>query len=857
MFRRAPFIWTSKQAIDWGGMLQLFRGGPERRDDGKNRWFLFRKELSLPSDPTAAFVTLTVDGRYQLFINGARVGRGPVRCDPLHQRTDTYDVRRFLQAGDNAIGVLIHVYGVDTAWYQTVKRQWQLVFGDGAFYCDGEIRCGAATIDVVSDESWRCRECDAWDRNTPRTGWGQGFIEVVDATRVPMGWSEPGFDARDWDTVQVLSIGGGPPDSLLGGMKIEPFPTLLPRTIPFLRESAVAPESMIASFGVVPDATLPVDERTYFEKLDDLPAGAITRADALLRADDRTTVVSTTNDRDVAVLLDFGRIHSGYPFVEIDARGGEVIEVAVAEGLPGEWDNTLAARPRIDRERAHGAHVSRYTARPGRQRFEAFEWTAVRYLQLTVRNAPAGLAIRHVGSTFTHYPVDPRGRFECSDSFLTKLWDSSRYTLQLCMHDGWEDCPGREQRQWLGDATVEFLVAQAAFGPSADALNRQFLHHAAESQRPDGLTQMFAPGDHHTDGIVIPDWTLQWILNADLHYLYTGDLDTIAAIFPSIQKALAWFDRHTGAHGLVADMPHWHFHDWAALGRHGEATTLNAQLAGCLRAAARLARALEAERAAREYDARADRIAAGLNARAWDAERGVYVDSVDPASGRQDRRVSQHGNAAMMLWGDAPPARWPAIIAAISDPQRLVFTAAPPIVPSGGEFDAERNIVLANTFYSHFVYRALIRASRFDLVLGLIRERYGPMLARGATTLWESFDPTASLCHGFSTTPLFQLSAEMLGVQPTAPGFAKLRVAPQLGDCTFARGVFPTAHGDVHVSWEKVAADLQIDITIPDGCSGELEVPSGYELADGDRRLSPGHRQIRCRRAQGGKRGGA
>ena len=67
------------------------------------------------------------------------------------------------------------------------------------------------------------------------------------------------------------------------------------------------------------------------------------------------------------------------------------------------------------------------------------------------------------------------------------------------MHDGWEDCPSREQRQWLGDATVEFLVGQAAFGPSVNALNRQFLHHAAESQRPDGLTQMFAPGDHHTD----------------------------------------------------------------------------------------------------------------------------------------------------------------------------------------------------------------------------------------------------------------------------------------------------------------------------------------------------------------------
>ena len=33
------------------------------------------------------------------------------------------------------------------------------------------------------------------------------------------------------------------------------------------------------------------------------------------------------------------------------------------------------------------------------------------------------------------------------------------------MHDAWEDCPSREQRQWLGDVTVENLVGHAAFGP--------------------------------------------------------------------------------------------------------------------------------------------------------------------------------------------------------------------------------------------------------------------------------------------------------------------------------------------------------------------------------------------------------
>jgi hypothetical protein len=226
----------------------------------------------------------------------------------------------------------------------------------------------------------------------------------------------------------------------------------------------------------------------------------------------------------------------------------------------------------------------------------------------------------------------------------------------------------------------------------------------------------------------------------------------------------------------------------------------------------------------------------------------VYVDIVDPATGMRERRVSQHANAAMILWGGAPRERWESIVRAITDPRRLVFTAAPPIVPTGGDFDAECHVVLANTFYSHFVYRALAAAGRFDLVLALVRERYGQMLSRGATTLWESFDPTASLCHGFSTTPLFQLSAEMLGVQPTAPGFATFRVAPQLGDCDYARGVFPSVRGDLAVAWERQGNDLLIEVEVPAGCTGDFIPPHGYEIAEGQPDLREGPQHLRCTR---------
>ena len=182
MFRRAKFIWTAQQPIDPSAGFRAFFETPVRRDDGKNRWFLFRRRVDLPAAPDRAELTLTVDGRYQLFANGVRVGRGPVRCDPLHQRTDTYDVRPHLRAGHNAIAALVHVYGLDMAWYQAVHGHWQPVFGDGAFYCDAQIHCGDAVIDVLSDEHWRCCECPAWERDTPRVNWGLGFMGLSPQT---------------------------------------------------------------------------------------------------------------------------------------------------------------------------------------------------------------------------------------------------------------------------------------------------------------------------------------------------------------------------------------------------------------------------------------------------------------------------------------------------------------------------------------------------------------------------------------------------------------------------------------------------------------------------------------------------
>lgn len=816
---RAPFIWIDTQPIDPMGHLASFLGKAPR-DDGLNRWCLFRHVAALDQPVKSAPTRITVDGRYKLFVNGTFVGRGPVRSTPFDQKYDCYDLASYLKPGRNIIGVLIHVFGEDKSWYEQVRGMWRPAFGDGGLWIEGAI--------VSTDKDWRAIKSDAWDCTTPPANHGLGFIESFDARTFPEDWLSDDFDDSHWHSATILKVGGGGPEAFFGGMQTVPFPLLFPNPLPPLAREFV-PVALPYWIKRLGGSDLPIFRRPYEEVL--LPL-----------ADDKVSEtgdgwhIRTGTDDGVVMLFDMGKLHTGSVCFTLDAAGGEEIEIAVNEQLPGEWEEggpTIDAR--ITRREVLGldAHVTRYTARPGLQNFERFEWQAVKWLQISIRNAPNGITLSKLGLMQTHYPVEEIGEFTCSDPMLTQLWSTGAYTLKLCMHDGWEDCPSREQRQWLGDATVENLVGHVAFGPSVIPLNAKYLKDAAASQRTDGLTQMFAPGNHGGNGLLIPDWTLQWILNAREHLRWAGDLETIEAIYPSIQKALAWFEAQINDHGLIADMPYWHFIDWSGVGRHGEALPLNAQLAGCFDASADMADALQMSREASRYRASAIAICESLNNRHWDEARGIYVDCVDPLTAFQELRVSQHGNAAMILWGGAPENRWRRMIERVSDPARLTFTAAPPIAPQGETLDPQEGVVLANTFYSHFVQCAFIKAGRADLVLDLIRNRYGPMLHKGATTLWESFAPTASLCHGFSATPTYQLVTGLLGLQPSADGFASVRIAPLPTDLSHVECRIGTVVGELTARLDRNDQGWTMKASLPDTMAFHFVTPHGFARVSG------------------------
>ena len=128
--RRADFIWRPR-----GLDRVTFSTATPRLPEEANRFVYFRRVVEIADPIQAARVMATADGRYQLFVNGVMVGRGPARSSAAYRCVEPHDLAPYLKVGRNVIAALAHSYGRLTAWYELPGWDYARAFGCGGFFC--------------------------------------------------------------------------------------------------------------------------------------------------------------------------------------------------------------------------------------------------------------------------------------------------------------------------------------------------------------------------------------------------------------------------------------------------------------------------------------------------------------------------------------------------------------------------------------------------------------------------------------------------------------------------------------------------------------------------------------------------
>lgn len=322
-----------------------------------------------------------------------------------------------------------------------------------------------------------------------------------------------------------------------------------------------------------------------------------------------------------------------------------------------------------------------------------------------------------------------------------RIDDVSVATLRDCMQTCFEDGPRRDRRLWIGDLRLQALVHYATFGASGGHdVARRCLYLFAGLPRADGLMNACVyerPRPTYAN-IVTLDYAALWVVTLSEYLAASSDLETARELWPVARAQLDLLSLNVDSEGRFVDpQDSWIFIDWAeGLDR---TVAMHGVLMLALRHGLRLADALGIRSEVEDWSRRVDAMADVACREYWDEGLGVFV------SGPQ-RQVSCASQAWMALAGLPLPAAklGAAIQRSLADP-----AAIRPVTP----------------YLYHYLVEGLETSGLRGDALALIESYWGHMVALGADTFWEAFDPANPLaspygdahanswCHAWSCTP--------------------------------------------------------------------------------------------------------
>ena len=230
------------------------------------------------------------------------------------------------------------------------------------------------------------------------------------------------------------------------------------------------------------------------------------------------------------------------PYLKIEGPAGKQVDIRMDNYQGGGPPNVRAE----------------YITREGGQEYESLGWMNGHEMHYTI---PAGFKILALKYRETGYNCEFTGTFECNDEFLNRYRQKALRTLYITMRDTYMDCPDRERAQWWGDMVNEMGEAFYALDTRANGLAKKGILELANWQRPDHTIYSPIPAGNWDRELPMQMLNSVGYFGFWTYYLYSGDLETIRAVYPKVRNYLSIWK--LGKDGLVVPRKGgWTWGDW-------------------------------------------------------------------------------------------------------------------------------------------------------------------------------------------------------------------------------------------------------------------------------------------------------
>jgi len=740
-------------------------------------------------------IHVSADERYALCFDGERVGRGPECGDRLNWFFETYDLN--LTAGEHVLAARVWALGPGLRPLAHVGQQ-------SGFLLAAEAPHGPLLSTGTAD--WQVRPLSGYRFRTSELAWGVGAFAEVDAAAVD--WAYRGEPTEHWTQPTDLgpAMGGERYHAVsvpLHPLKPAPLPAAvsMPRQVGRVRHV----ESLDALEGKAP----PVEPAWHRSQ----EAGDW---QAMLDGCGSVTVPAGATRR---VIVDLEAYLCAYPFLTVRCGANGRVALDWAEALYEQPPtDSIARSPKGHRDEIAGKFfvgVGDVFHTDGERRvLDTLRWRAGRYLALTIVTDAEPLTIESLMLEGTRYPLELESRFACDDGRLAVIEPIMVRAMQMCSHETYMDCPFFEQLMYVGDSRLEALTHYVM--QRDDALPCKSVAMFEQSRLPSGLTQSRYPCEAMQ---VIPGFSLWWVGMVHDLAMWRDRGELIRRMLPGVRAVLWAFADRLRADGLFDPPNGWMFLDWCDRWPRGvpptaaEAPTASYhwQLVDALHRAAELERWFGCDELAAGHSRWAGQLAEATHRAFFNESRGLYAEDL------AHQHFSEHAQCLALLSGGAPaPVR--------------------PRLSRGLLTDAE--LTRTTIYFTHYLFEAYRLIGAIDALFERLGEWFD-LPALGLLTTREKPEPTRSDCHAWGAHPLYHQYATILGIRPAGFGFRSVRIEPQPGPLTAARGELVHPQGTIEVDLTRREGHWSGHVTLPPGVDGTLHLPgTAIVLTEGVQRFS-------------------